>query len=331
MELPNPRVSVIVPCFNNGLTIDETISSVLAQTESGWELICVDDGSSDDTCDHIRIFCEKDKRIRLVIRNSEPKGGAHCRNIGAENAQGDFLIFLDGDDILVPTCLEKRLRLTKEDELFSVFPMGHFNGGDSAKGVYSETYKIRKDRYKYLFTGVYTPWQVTSPIWKTSFFNSLRGFDVGFKRFQDVELHLRAVIAAKNVFSFHVEQAPDCFYRIDLTKKLSSHVSLNQEKINRTIDSIAPFYHLICDSSNDLKESPGLFSLSVLSFLLFSLQLTNGQRDVGDIDILDNNLLSYLKRRHRYFLDLCFLLNKKIMVYYIRIIRKIIYWILKYT
>ena len=93
-------VTVVVPCFNNETTIGETIDSVLAQSSSRWELICVDDGSSDGTIKVVKQYCEKDERVKLIVRETEPKGGSHCRNIGAFAAKGAYLIFLDGDDLL---------------------------------------------------------------------------------------------------------------------------------------------------------------------------------------------------------------------------------------
>ena len=79
-------VTIVVPCFNNSDNIKDTIESVLNQSYQYWELICVDDGSSDNTCDIITKYSRKDSRIRLVKRNRSPKGGSVCRNIGVENS-----------------------------------------------------------------------------------------------------------------------------------------------------------------------------------------------------------------------------------------------------
>ena len=100
------KISVITPVFNSATTIGATIESVMAQTYSNWEHICVDDGSTDDTISVIKAYCERDSRINLLVRETEPKGGSSCRNIGATAASGEFLIFLDGDDELLPHCLE---------------------------------------------------------------------------------------------------------------------------------------------------------------------------------------------------------------------------------
>ncbi|MDO5760752.1 MAG: glycosyltransferase family 2 protein, partial [Bacteroidota bacterium] len=116
-------ITVVVPVFNNQNTIEETIESVLNQTNSNWEVICVDDGSTDNSVSIIKEYCKKDDRISLIIRDIAPKGGSHCRNIGAFNAKGKYVMFLDADDLLAPFCLEKRLSSIKDTNAdFVVFP-----------------------------------------------------------------------------------------------------------------------------------------------------------------------------------------------------------------
>lgn len=95
-------VSVIMPAHNAEAFIAEAIQSVLAQTHTAWELIVVDDNSSDKTAEISRSF--KDPRIR-VLSSDRQLGAAGARNLGTQNARNDFLNYLDADDRLTPTAL----------------------------------------------------------------------------------------------------------------------------------------------------------------------------------------------------------------------------------
>ena len=97
-----PTISIIVPCYNAAKSIKRTISSVLQQSYTQWELILVNDGSGDETAAHIRSF--SDSRIRLL--EQENKGASSARNNGMRHAKGEWLCFLDSDDTLLPWALE---------------------------------------------------------------------------------------------------------------------------------------------------------------------------------------------------------------------------------
>lgn len=93
-----PLVSVIVPCYNYGRFIPETLRSLQAQNFQDWECIVVDDGSKDDTAEVVRPFMEQDPRIRYVYQ--ENKGLPTARNTGINNSIGKYIQFLDSDDLL---------------------------------------------------------------------------------------------------------------------------------------------------------------------------------------------------------------------------------------
>lgn len=98
-----PRVSVVIPCFNYGRFLAEAVDSVLAQTFGDFEVVIVDDGSTDETGDVARraIADHPGARIRLI---SQPNGGSpgHTRNVGIAEARGDYIVCLDADDTLDP-------------------------------------------------------------------------------------------------------------------------------------------------------------------------------------------------------------------------------------
>lgn len=111
---PVPVVSVIVPCYNAGRYLPETIGSVQAQTVHSWELVLVDDGSDDDTWSIIRESAEQDPRIVPV---TQPNGGtARARNTGLSRSHpgSAFVAFLDADDLWEPDALASLLGALEE-------------------------------------------------------------------------------------------------------------------------------------------------------------------------------------------------------------------------
>lgn len=93
-----PEVSIITPLYNAARTIEETIKSVQAQTFNDWELLLVDDCSSDETVEIVKKIIGSDNRIKLICRKWNA-GPAVTRNRGIQEAQGRFIAFLDADDL----------------------------------------------------------------------------------------------------------------------------------------------------------------------------------------------------------------------------------------
>lgn len=111
-------VSVITASYNYENYISDTIKSVLAQTFSDWELIIVDDASSDNSVNIIKSFLD-DKRIKLICHDKN-KGLSETLKTGLKYAQGEWIAFLESDDMLTPDCLEKRLmHKDKADVIFN--------------------------------------------------------------------------------------------------------------------------------------------------------------------------------------------------------------------
>mgnify|MGYP000909707201 CR=1 FL=1 len=242
-------VSIIMPSYNKAAMIGQTIESVLAQSYTNWELIAVDDASTDGTEKCIKAYCEKDGRIQLVL-NKNTKGANHCRNIGIEMSRGTYIIFLDADDLLATDCLMKRVKIMDSNhELnFAVFTMQVFN---KSVGDNPHCWKPRKKNALSDFLAHKLPWQTMQPIWKRDFVVKLGGFDVSFQRMQDVELHTRALLRSPNFVC--IDGEPDCFYRIDEERKnFSAYIFLE-----RWVDSAVRY----CN-----KFSP-LVDVSLLKFL----------------------------------------------------------------
>ena len=108
-----PLVSIIVPCYNQGRYVRETLESVKNQTFSNFECIIVNDGSTDNSLDEIRIFCETDERFACYDKKNE--GVAIARNYAIAHSRGEFILPLDADDKIAPSFLQETIVVIKND------------------------------------------------------------------------------------------------------------------------------------------------------------------------------------------------------------------------
>jgi glycosyltransferase involved in cell wall biosynthesis len=263
-------VSIIIPVYNRSKTILETLNSVLKQDYKNWECIIVDDGSIDDSVQIIENFILNDKRFRLYSRleSGKIKGPSACRNIGIKKALGDYVIFLDSDDLLHENCLKNRIKVKNENKNHDVwvFKMQEFDGDNYGKiyNLYTMSFEINKSYLK-LFLRHKIPFTVTCPLWKTSVIKKINGFDENFLRLEDPDLHCRALDENFSFF-FDKNTDPDCYYRInDNSEKRYK----NKEFMNNVFDS---FYKFITKYSttilsritnNELKVELNLIILRV--------------------------------------------------------------------
>ncbi|HNX59960.1 MAG TPA: glycosyltransferase family A protein, partial [Spirochaetota bacterium] len=103
-----PKVSVIIPCYNQGIYVDEAVDSVLRQTFDDYEIIIVNDGSTDEiTNEKLKSYC----RPRTRVLTTENQGLAEARNTGIRNSSGVYILPLDADDVIAETYLEKAVAI----------------------------------------------------------------------------------------------------------------------------------------------------------------------------------------------------------------------------
>ncbi len=188
-----PLVSIVIPNRNRADLVVEALESLRAQTFPDWEALVVDDGSTDESVAAVEAVSRQDPRIQSHRRQGEP-GGNTCRNEGWKGSRGNWLMFLDSDDLLSPGCLEGRLRAMegRADLDFGVFPHDRFlkQPGDSNRPFHIP----RSDDYVSNFLAFDTPWQTCGPIWRRSSLDRLEPWDPGLKRCQDLDFHVRAIL-----------------------------------------------------------------------------------------------------------------------------------------
>jgi teichuronic acid biosynthesis glycosyltransferase TuaG len=109
----HPTVSVIMPAYNAKAYLEEAIRSVIDQTFQDWELVVVDDASSDDTPKIVQALASQEPRL-VAERLAENRGVGYCRNRGLELAKGRFVAFLDGDDRWHPEKLSRQLAFMRQ-------------------------------------------------------------------------------------------------------------------------------------------------------------------------------------------------------------------------
>ncbi|OQA04691.1 MAG: GalNAc(5)-diNAcBac-PP-undecaprenol beta-1,3-glucosyltransferase [bacterium ADurb.Bin400] len=214
-----PKVSIVIPSFNRRQFLPETIESVVSQTFTNWECLVVDDRSTDDTGKLIQERFGRDPRVIFVTRTRPVKGACACRNEGLERARGDYVIFLDSDDILLPIALENRVQIMDNNSKidFAVFPYYVFrktigDKGSACRLMPSESSAL--DR----FLACHTPWQTTGPIWRRKSLDKIGGWAEDLPSWQDWDLHIRALLGDMN---YKVVNEPDYYWRITRTGSIT--------------------------------------------------------------------------------------------------------------
>lgn len=108
-------ISIITPCCNAAKHLVQTIESVLAQSWQDWEMLIVDDCSTDGSADIIKKYENKDLRIKYFRTSQQSGSPAVPRNVGIENARGRYIAFLDSDDMWLPNKLEVQMKVLMEN------------------------------------------------------------------------------------------------------------------------------------------------------------------------------------------------------------------------
>jgi len=207
-------VSIITPLYNRYDLVQETWNSIKNQTHPNWEWIVVDDGSTDTGPDYIRSLQRTDSRVKFHPSLKGNLGPSACRNKGANLALGDYLLFLDSDDIISDSCLENRQSFLKNRPNldFAVFSQEVFKNIPGDTGELFNLYFSSKQEYLEAFLSDTPAWQTSGPLWKKESFLSIGGFLEAYRIMEDPELHIRAIVEG---LQFEVVKAtPDFFYRL---------------------------------------------------------------------------------------------------------------------
>ena len=199
-----PDISVIMPVYNSEKYLSACVQSVLDQTYADFELICVDDGSTDSSAEILETFAKKDSRVRVIRQKNG--GGSASRNTGLDAAKGDFIAFIDNDDCWHPDYLKTlRSAFDKTPEadvaaggLFTFdAPVPSFQPlPDKPKGkAYSSPFLM-----KYLFR-VHIPMFMWTKLYRKRLFETRR-FAKSLPAFNDILLNFEVLLDAKRLVLF---------------------------------------------------------------------------------------------------------------------------------
>lgn len=224
-----PIISFVIPSYQKGAYIEQTLQSLTRQSSDAWEAIVVENGSTDRSVEIVEKFCRQDSRIRWIDASNEPKNGSRARNLGLGQASARFVVFLDADDFLMAECVERRILAADalQPYKFLVFPVGIYDSV-SLRPRHTWVPEELKALEALLFHRV--TWHTMGTLWRRDFICSIGGFDDRYSRLQDVETHIRALVAADNDFKVIRGYLPDSLYR-------TGHVSATEALAVKYVDS----------------------------------------------------------------------------------------------
>lgn len=158
----NPKLSIVIPVYNAGTYIDQCLGSLLKQHFKDWELILVNDGSTDNSLEICNNYAQKDKRIVVIDKKNE--GVSTARNIGMDNAKGRYVAFVDADDYMGEDFLSPMEEENNEDVVFTQYLCFDDNSISEGENIApTNTIDDRKALNDYLSTWLHqnimrTPW-----------------------------------------------------------------------------------------------------------------------------------------------------------------------------
>jgi glycosyltransferase involved in cell wall biosynthesis len=243
-------ISVIVPVHNREQLVVETIESLLTQTSDKWELLLVDDHSSDNSWATISHYASTHDNISAYSNGTNGKGANCARNLGMAHATSNWVMFLDSDDVIDAKCIENRIEhvLTESSSLgFFVFDTMKFKAVPGDMDLYVNKFQ-KEERDLYRFLKFDHPWLTTGILWNKSFLEFVGGWREDLPSWQDWEIHVRVLLSG---ISYKKIEVVDSYHRVPSDNTIGtsslrkSHIIKHQEllldlaafvKDNRTIE-----------------------------------------------------------------------------------------------
>ncbi len=194
-----PIISIIIPCFNNESTITETLESVYQQKLTDYEVIIINDGSTDNSVTIIEQYSKENNLQNLIVYSTQNRGQSAARNLGAKNAMGKYLLFLDADDLIHCDYLKSGVAfLEKNNSINLVYCNAQLFGS------VNEIWKLPDfDPVSLLLENSI----FISAIIRKQIFEKAGAFDEKLKYIEDWDLWIRIVHLFGGIYKFK-----DCFF-----------------------------------------------------------------------------------------------------------------------
>lgn len=237
-----PRISVIIPVYNGEKTIRETVETVFKQTFSDFELIVIDDGSQDATLEIISKF----RDTRLKVLSGSNMGVSEARNRGIAQASGDFIAFLDADDLWTPNKLEAQFNALQTNPQAAVAYSWTDYIDESGQFLYPGLHiTLNGNVYSQLLVKNFLE-NGSNPLIRTHILKKVGGFDKSLSPSEDWDMWLR--LAAN--YDFVAVPSPQILYRVS-SNSASSNISKQAIQGLKVIDK---YFYQAPQSLKDLKK-----------------------------------------------------------------------------
>lgn len=279
----NPAlISIIVPVYNVSEYIAETIESVRRQTYENWELLLVNDGSTDNSGKICKSYLYDDRIRYIEIKNS---GACVARNKGLDNSKGNYIYFLDADDLLLPNCLEFLLLLINKYDVDIAGGQAILKKGDKVITNKSNLHKndiVDSNQMILDLLNSSTIGSIWGRLYRKEILNNIR-FHPGLKRGQDINFLWNLFLSNKNLRVYRSNQTVE-IYRI-VSNSISRIKLSNEKKIKRYINSIKALDFLIDKYKSTIRKSYYYeFSNVMGRFLIMIAILTNAKFENYNFD-----------------------------------------------
>lgn len=298
MEL-SPKFSIIMPAYNSAEFIDLSINSVLSQNFSDWELIIIDDGSVDDTRKIVERISEYDDRIEYHFKDNS--GPADAKNLGIQLAKGEYILFLDADDLLANGALSELDSVTGDGTDFVIFSYERFDDSELKYGVSNKS----SDQFDAMFTAVWNKLYRTSLVKKLHFPKGTFYEDVAFSAMARMISEKTKIIPAETPLYYyrqrngsvtkssennarrHLDVIVDFQEMFDFIQKNEINLtSMEYLSLYRLINTVL-FSHMLQVSQMRMKN-PGLKRTVIKELRSFQLQANDGLEIVYSVNALLN-------------------------------------------
>ena len=195
--MSNPKISVIVPVYNVQKYLAECIESIINQTLQEIEIICVNDGSTDNSLQILKEYDQKDARIKII--DKENQGQGYARKVGLDIAKGKYILFLDSDDKYISNSVFCKLYDYMENSDFDIciFDFSYWRGKITIPKYYDY------DKEHIIFKK--SMWSTNNKIYRKSFLDKYDNWYFPIKRHltQDAPLHVQVLVRANNIGYIH--------------------------------------------------------------------------------------------------------------------------------
>lgn len=244
--MSEPLVSVIIPTYNYAHLLRATLQSVLEQTYTRWECLIVDDGSTDDTGSIVHEFLSQHDKLPIEYIRTVNAGTSAAKNIGIERAKGEYIQFLDADDLLSADKLKTQVNVNVGIDAALVFSASRFFA--EADGIKTEQSRFPEGflsleslRGYQLIRRLITNNMMTisSPLVKTSLVRAAGGFDITLRNNEDWMLWFRIALLQPH-FEYDQNKASFVHIRIHGRSAMNQHMQmfLGEVRVREEIDKL---------------------------------------------------------------------------------------------